>query len=129
MFSVMMRISSMLLRCDISFHTDGGPSRIIDSTGKATELTQGHRVIDEYDVIMIRSALGRALSGHALRAQLKSVTELHASLSVVKITIAAQRRLLAVMVEAEDCARRAKKNYEELRKTNGMTHPKRVKRR
>jgi hypothetical protein len=111
-------------------HSDALPSRITAADGHSVELTPGHIVLDQFNIIVVRSALQPASSGIPLRSQRAKASELLGSLRSVTRIIASQEELLSKLVEAGDAAISARRaassatrDYKHLCRTNSMSNP------
>ena len=93
-------------------------------------MAEGHFVVDQYNVIVVRSALTPPSGGgHPLRSQYESVSELHGFLRAVTNTLGGSKRLLSKLVDADVAKDAATRDYEVLSRNNCMAHPLRAQRR
>jgi hypothetical protein len=87
-------------------------------------LTEGHLVVDDFNIIVVRS--DRELvegGGSPLRDQYDMVAKLHEFLRLVTGTLHVEKRLLATMVDADVAASQALEAYKTYLRNNFLFNP------
>jgi hypothetical protein len=103
------------------FSVAGKEPHLVDGSGRAQPLRQGYRRVGPWTVITVATLLPQHSKGRALEEQLSRVEWLLGHLTVVRSTIAAQKKLLTKMMELEGGVSQVQKDYHELRNNNRMS--------